>query len=62
MVRMNFHSESEVSLLILVSTPRSQLLTSAIITNHDLQAAINRQINLELYASYVYFSMVREHS
>lgn len=28
--------------------------------HQDCEAAINRQINLELYASYVYLSMVRE--
>lgn len=27
--------------------------------HQDCEAAINRQINLELYASYVYLSMVR---
>lgn len=36
-------------------------MTSQIRQNfhHDCEAAINRQINLELYASYVYLSMVR---
>lgn len=29
--------------------------------HQDCEAAINRQINLELYASYVYLSMVRLH-
>lgn len=29
--------------------------------HQDCEAAINRQINLELYASYVYLSMVRVH-
>lgn len=29
--------------------------------HQDCEAAINRQINLELYASYVYLSMVRGH-
>ena len=28
--------------------------------HQDCEAAVNRQINLELYASYVYLSMVRE--
>lgn len=28
--------------------------------HQDCEAAINRQINLELYASYVYLSMVRK--
>lgn len=27
--------------------------------HQDCEAAVNRQINLELYASYVYLSMVR---
>lgn len=37
-------------------------MTSQIRQNfhHDCEAAINRQINLELYASYVYLSMVRK--
>lgn len=30
--------------------------------HQDCEAAINRQINLELYASYVYLSMVRVQS
>ncbi|XP_025211206.1 ferritin heavy chain isoform X2 [Theropithecus gelada] len=30
--------------------------------HQDSEAAINRQINLELYASYVYLSMEREHA
>lgn len=36
-------------------------MTSQIRQNfhQDCEAAINRQINLELYASYVYLSMVR---
>ena len=38
-----------------------QKMTSAVRQNfhQDCEAAINRQINLELYASYVYLSMVR---
>lgn len=28
--------------------------------HQDCEAAVNRQINLELYASYVYLSMVRD--
>ena len=36
-------------------------MTSQIRQNfhQDCEAAVNRQINLELYASYVYLSMVR---
>ena len=30
--------------------------------HQDCEAAINRQINLEMYASYVYLSMVRNYN
>jgi len=36
-------------------------MSSAVRQNYhqDCEAAVNRQINMELYASYVYLSMVR---
>lgn len=38
-----------------MATPPSQVRQNY---HQDCEAAINRQINLELYASYVYLSMV----